>query len=1083
VQYGYDDVGNLTSVTDPLGHVTQYAFDALDRRVQVTQPDPDGAGPLAAPVTLYQYDAAGNLVKVTDALGRETSYTYDALDRLAQQTMPDPDGAGPLAAAFTAYTYDAVGNVLTTRDALNHVTTTAYDGLDRVTSVTDPNSAVTAYTYDAAGNVLSVTDPNNNRTDYTYDGLNRKVSETIYLPGAASRTWTYDAAGNVLTATDRNGRTRRFTYDNLDRMTKEEWLASGVAVNTIAARYDAAGQLLELSDAGSDRLYFYDGLGRQVQVNSASPFGGPAVVLAAGYDAAGNVVGRSESISGNVASTAYLYDNLDRVVGEYQFLGAAAKRVNFAYNALGQVTQASRYADASGTTLVGSSAYGYDGANRLTAITHTSGAATLASYALAYDAADRVTSKASAADGTATFQYDNAGQLTQSSSPGQTSNYGYDPAGNRSSTGYATGAYNRLQSDGRYSYEYDAEGNRTKRTDTTTGATDDYTWDYRNRLTRVLSKSSGGAVTKDVRYAYDGEDNRVRKQVDGNGDGTYETTESYAYAGGQLALVLDGAGAVQERYLYGPGVDRPLAVERGGSVKWLLADDQGTVRDVLDASGAVVDHLAVDAFGVVASQTNAAAQPRFVYTGRELDAESGLYQYRARYYDAAAGRFLSEDPSGFAGGDANLYRYAGNSVTNLTDPSGLRPETPTESLERAVRVQQESREQRLDAAHDWLDKLDAGWVHVPGSNDNAAFEAEYRDNPAFREYADWRYQQRLANGPVFLPSYGDDWIYEAARQYEQYRRDFLDLPGRLQGALDEAAAAGVAALEAAGNFAYNVVDQAVEPVRMGGDLVRAIQFGVETWLGYEPEVPEWRSSLARLFPTDPSRQLDYLLEKQYQNLLYNGLGGLAAIGAGKALGAVFAEAEAGAAGGFLFRELEIDAYAAEMQQFSREAMAARIAYGQRRAAMLGERVIDRTPVTTPWQRRVYQRADIDWDLVRPEGAQLAGMTNRAAARQGYAPGRVNPQTGRWEDTVLHHSLDDPRGAVIETWRSSHTRFHNTIRRGPNDFNEFMGQSRPWRELRPDWADAWQREQSAYWRWRTGQYNPQPQPRLRLPGDP
>lgn len=133
----------------------------------------------------------------------------------------------------------------------------------------------------------------------------------------------------------------------------------------------------------------------------------------------------------------------------------------------------------------------------------------------------------------------------------------------------------------------------------------------------------------------------------------------------------------------------------------------------------------------------------------------------------------------------------------------------------------------------------------------------------------------------------------------------------------------------------------------------------------------------------------------------------------------------------------------------------------------------RQAVRAPWGRQVRQRSDIDWDYVRPEGTSLAGQTNRAAAQQGYAPVRINPQTGKVDDVVLHHSLDDPRGTVIQTWRSSHTLFHQTIAREPN----------PWRQQRPDWTQAWQREQSAYWRWRSGAYNPPPQPRLRLPGDP
>ena len=53
------------------------------------------------------------------------------------------------------------------------------------------------------------------------------------------------------------------------------------------------------------------------------------------------------------------------------------------------------------------------------------------------------------------------------------------------------------------------------------------------------------------------------------------------------------------------------------------------------------------------------------------DADAGLYYYRARWYDPAVGRFLSEDPIGFAGGDANRFRYAENDPVNLVDPRGL----------------------------------------------------------------------------------------------------------------------------------------------------------------------------------------------------------------------------------------------------------------------------------------------------------------------------------------------------------------------------------------------------------------------------
>jgi len=108
-----------------------------------------------------------------------------------------------------------------------------------------------------------------------------------------------------------------------------------------------------------------------------------------------------------------------------------------------------------------------------------------------------------------------------------------------------------------------------------------------------------------------------------------------------------------------------------GSDETVLADHLGTIRDVVGSDRGLLNHVVYDTFGNVLGQTDADEQPRFAFAGRELDAESGLYYNRLRYYDPAAGRFISEDPIGFAGGDGNLYRYVGNSPLNFTDPLGL----------------------------------------------------------------------------------------------------------------------------------------------------------------------------------------------------------------------------------------------------------------------------------------------------------------------------------------------------------------------------------------------------------------------------
>jgi RHS repeat-associated protein len=125
-------------------------------------------------------------------------------------------------------------------------------------------------------------------------------------------------------------------------------------------------------------------------------------------------------------------------------------------------------------------------------------------------------------------------------------------------------------------------------------------------------------------------------------------------------------------YFYGTGADQVLAQENaGGNVVLHPTDRLGTVRDLVGNSGAVLNHFTCDSFGNVISETNQPVETRYLFTGREFDGETGLYYYRARYYDGGVGRFLSEDSIGFAGGDMNLYRYVGNTPTIATAPTGL----------------------------------------------------------------------------------------------------------------------------------------------------------------------------------------------------------------------------------------------------------------------------------------------------------------------------------------------------------------------------------------------------------------------------
>ena len=460
------------------------------------------------------------------------------------------------------------------------------------------------------------------------------------------------------------------------------------------------------------------------------------------------------SISGGVYdfSNSYAYDAMHRLTSVTQTSRSGANAVapklaTFSYNAASQLTDVQRYSATtpSTPTLEVHSRWGYDSAGRLSSITHgktqiTTGQTwdgsstapaslgasnTLAAYFLEYDQANRLTDYSSYQDAFKTsYSYDNRDQLTAASSAAisgltppftipTAESYNLDDNGNRKSSGgasqSASGTHNRLQTDGTYNYEYDAEGNTTKRTLIATGEVTDYTWDHRNRLVSVTEKvSASGAVTQKVEFIYDAFDQRVGKRIDTAGNSTWDRYEAYVWADGHEVLRLvdsDGPGSaesfeVASRYLYADAVDQVLADEQydgngpvlsastasaqAGETLWTLGDHLGSIRDAVDNNGVIRQHVVYDSFGnrvlevdynssgtQIAKSHADAIDILFGYIGRDWDEDVELQYNRARWYDPATGRWLSQDPIGFAAGDANLYRYVGNGPTNATDPSGL----------------------------------------------------------------------------------------------------------------------------------------------------------------------------------------------------------------------------------------------------------------------------------------------------------------------------------------------------------------------------------------------------------------------------
>jgi RHS repeat-associated protein len=323
------------------------------------------------------------------------------------------------------------------------------------------------------------------------------------------------------------------------------------------------------------------------------------------------------------------------------------------------------------------------------------------------------------------FTYDDTGQVTDVDHTHITDeSYSFDATGNRTMSGYSTGDANRLSSDGVFNYVYDDEGNVITRTRissaTANDKTTEYSWDHRNRLVGITYKNNSNVVTKTAEYTYDIFDRRIAKEVDldGAGSGAAVITR-YVYDGSDILVATDASGDVQTRYLHGPAVDQIFAAEDAstGDTLWAMVDHLGSVRDIVDDSGNVENHIVYDSFGRVVSETTPAVDFLFGFTGRERDEESGLNYHRARYYDSATGRWISEDPISFAGGDENIYRYVGNDGVNFVDPTGLWEEaSESQNFSDAGGFTMQWNNWLLGTGGDWLDRNygggnwgDPGW--------------------------------------------------------------------------------------------------------------------------------------------------------------------------------------------------------------------------------------------------------------------------------------------------------------------------------------------------------------------------------------
>jgi len=679
--FAYDSGRHLTAVTDPNSNTTTYTYSTevgktglltsvTDARNNTTEYEyglsdrPTYLTKITDPLehaTSFEYDEIGNRTSVTDARNNTSYYTYDNNGRVTQITNPDS----------TTRTFACnCCNLTSTTDENDKTTTYHYDNAERLSYVTDAENHETHYAYDDAGNLTSVTDANSHATSYTYDDANRLTR--IDYPDSTYETFAYYDTGALETRTDGNGITTTYDRDALDRVTTIDYPGTS---SDVTFTYDAEGRVTRMQDGNCDTLYHYDVWGTTE------------------YDQLIQVQRKYGSMT-SYRATSYTYDdNYNRI----SMTDGEGNGTSYTYNANNQLASVTRlgtttfqYDEVGNRTLKtfpngAYTEYTYNNRNWLMSLGNRKSDATLvSSYAYGHDSVGNRTSMTEANGDVTSYGYDAIYRLVSEEKRDSqqqtiyTYAYSYDGVGNRESmtangagTSYFYDDNNTLTSyvdaGGTTTFGYDSNGNTTSMTQpgpiTTT-----YGYNYENRLTGVTNPSYTAAYT----YSADGLRLRVQES------NAQYTDRWFQYDG--VRPVLEGTLSgdtytTTAKYVWeGNGYYDPLVYSLiGGAWRYHLYDGLGSTRQLmLHASPyTVTDTYSYEAFGNVLSSTGTTPNP-YQYVGSLGYHKSGdphLLHLGARYYMPEVGRFIGPDPpsSRQSSGD---YLYGRSSPTIWVDPSG-----------------------------------------------------------------------------------------------------------------------------------------------------------------------------------------------------------------------------------------------------------------------------------------------------------------------------------------------------------------------------------------------------------------------------
>ena len=646
----------------PMGKITHFNYDENFRRY-VTRQAP---GTVDDAWTWFGYDEVGNLTSTTDPRGKLTTFAYDHRNRQIRVT----DALGQT----TATTYDYAGNKTSvTRPNNPPIQFVEYDPMNRLKRQIDENGYQSSMAYDQAGNLQYQFDERNNLYYYHYDLMNRKVK--MDYPGGTTQEWHYDRAGNLANHKNRAGAWQGFAYDNRNRQTWFEWSDGTQPQLTI---YDAASRVTSIHNWEADITPTYDDANRKTSETEAIKSYGlwatrstvyeydddgnrSRVKYPQGYEFIYAYTQRNQlehikldpAIHGaqyNTPVVRYTYDLAGNRATRTVLSGAHA---DYDIDNLNRIrAQANYFANG----LVGRFDYGFDAMGRRRYEQRDWGMAD----GYEHDPTDQITGYKRDgtlnADGTVTAGFGNSSTLS------------YDGTGNRiqvsgmSGSSYAVNSLNQYTSASNVgSLDYDPKGNLTSADGWT------YSYDAQNRLTRMERPGTVIVMT------YDPLNRIVTRNVNG-------AVTQNVWEGWNLIEEHRPDWSIQRCYVAGANQNEMVAAFDGNvySTHWFWQDGRGNTSHITGDPGNLLERYTYDLSGAPKfydengwARFESIYDTRFLFAGSQYMPGTGLYDMRNRFYHITLNRFLQTDPVGFKGDQSNLYRYCHNDPVDRTDPMGL----------------------------------------------------------------------------------------------------------------------------------------------------------------------------------------------------------------------------------------------------------------------------------------------------------------------------------------------------------------------------------------------------------------------------